>query len=127
MPVILPSYGERASEVLIAQLTKNYKATVMLSDVSEFNWNNLYVFFPLLIKQRSIVEKFVFQHEPIEQSLESFFKLIELSIHTPEWLSQGHKSKRYVDNERPITSNELNFLNEMRHKEIVLMRGILSY
>lgn len=33
MPVILPSYGERASEVLIAQLTKNYKATVMLSDV----------------------------------------------------------------------------------------------
>jgi hypothetical protein len=35
MPVILPSYGERASEVLIAQLTKNYKATVVLSDVSE--------------------------------------------------------------------------------------------
>lgn len=34
MPVILPSYGERASEMLITQLTKNYKATVMLSDVS---------------------------------------------------------------------------------------------
>lgn len=34
VPVILPSYGERASEVLIAQLTKNYKATVVLSDVS---------------------------------------------------------------------------------------------
>ena len=38
MPVILPSYGERASEVLIAQLTKNYKATVMLSDVSELTF-----------------------------------------------------------------------------------------
>jgi hypothetical protein len=37
MPVILPSYGERASEVLIAQLTKNYKVTIMLSDVSEFS------------------------------------------------------------------------------------------
>jgi len=36
MPVILPSYGERASEVLIAQLTKNYKATVMLNDVRSF-------------------------------------------------------------------------------------------
>lgn len=36
VPVILPSYGERASEVLIAQLTKNYKATVVLSDVSGF-------------------------------------------------------------------------------------------
>ena len=35
VPVILPSYGERASEVLIAQLTKNYKATVVLSDVSD--------------------------------------------------------------------------------------------
>ncbi len=35
MPVILPSYGERASEVLIEQLTKNYKATVMLSDVRD--------------------------------------------------------------------------------------------
>jgi hypothetical protein len=44
MPVILPSYGERASEVLIAQLTKNYKATVMLSDVNKFNVNVLIVF-----------------------------------------------------------------------------------
>jgi len=44
MPVILPSYGERASEVLIAQLTKNYKATVMLSDVS----------FRVVIKSRRI-------------------------------------------------------------------------
>ena len=35
MPIILPSYGERASEVLIAQLTKNYKATIMLSDVNK--------------------------------------------------------------------------------------------
>ncbi|CAF4173810.1 unnamed protein product [Rotaria sp. Silwood2] len=95
MPVILPSYGERASEVLIAQLTKNYKATIMLSD-----------------------------HEPIEQSLEAFFKLIELAIHTPEWLLQGLKSKRYVDNERPLTYDELSFLNEMRHKEIVLMRDM---
>ena len=34
MPIILPSYGERASEMLITQLTKNYKATVMLNDVS---------------------------------------------------------------------------------------------
>jgi hypothetical protein len=67
----------------------------------------------------------VFQHEPIEESLESFFKLIELTIHTPEWLLQGLKSKRYVDNERPITSIEYKFLNEMRHKEIVLMRGII--
>ncbi|CAF0739737.1 unnamed protein product [Rotaria sp. Silwood1] len=95
MPVILPSYGERASEVLIAQLTKNYKATVMLSD-----------------------------HEPIEQSLEAFFKLIELTTHTPEWLLQGLKSKRHVDNERPLTYDELSFLNEMRHKEIVLMRDM---
>ncbi|CAF3411085.1 unnamed protein product [Rotaria socialis] len=95
MPVILPSYGERASEVLIAQLTKNYKATVMLSD-----------------------------REPIEQSLEAFFKLIELTIHTPEWLLQGLKSKRYVDNNRPLTYNELHFLNDMRHKEIVLMRDM---
>ena len=41
MPVILPSYGERASEMLITQLTKNYKATVMLSDVSVFDCFNL--------------------------------------------------------------------------------------
>ena len=68
----------------------------------------------------------LFQHEPIEQSLESFFKLIELTIHTPEWLAKGYKSKRYVDNERPLTYNELNFLNEMRHKEIVLMRGRIN-
>ena len=40
VPVILPSYGERASEVLIAQLTKNYKATVVLSDVSDLNCMN---------------------------------------------------------------------------------------
>jgi hypothetical protein len=33
MPVILPSYGERASEALIEKLTKNYKTTVMLNDV----------------------------------------------------------------------------------------------
>jgi hypothetical protein len=58
-----------------------------------------------------------------KQSLEPLFKLIELTIHTPEWLAQGHKSKRYVDNERPLTSNEINFLNEMRHKEILLMKG----
>jgi hypothetical protein len=35
MPVILPSYGERASEVLITKLTKKFKATIILSDVSE--------------------------------------------------------------------------------------------
>jgi len=69
----------------------------------------------------------VFQHESIEQSLQSFFKLIELTVHTPEWLLQGQKSKRYVDNERPITSEELKFLNEMRNKEIVLMRGMKSF
>jgi hypothetical protein len=69
----------------------------------------------------------VFQHESIEQSLASFFKLIELTVHTPEWLLQGQKSKRYVDNERPINSEELKFLNEMRNKEIVLMRGMKSF
>jgi hypothetical protein len=71
-----------------------------------------------------MIEKTLFQHEPIEEALESFFKLIQLTVHTPEWLLQGQKSKRYVDNERPITSQELKFLNEMRQKEIVLMRGI---
>ena len=35
VPVILPSYGERASEMLLTQLTENYKATVILNDVSE--------------------------------------------------------------------------------------------
>lgn len=73
----------------------------------------------------SIFVFFVFQHEPIKQSLESFFKLIEITIHTPEWLAQGHKSKRYVDSERPLTPNELNFLNEIRQKEILLMKGII--
>lgn len=56
MPVILPSYGERASEVLIAQLTKNYKATVMLSDVSRFR--SKFLFFNCLIFRgfRTVIE-----------------------------------------------------------------------
>ncbi|CAF1178086.1 unnamed protein product [Adineta steineri] len=95
MPVILPSHNEQLSKGLIEKLTKNYKGTVLLSD-----------------------------HEPIKQSLELFFKSIELTIHTPEWLLQGQKSKRYVDSERPLTSNEFNFLNEMRHKEILLMKDL---
>ena len=65
----------------------------------------------------------ILQHEPIEQSLESFFLIIELTIHTPEWLVGQSKSRRCVDSERPLTYNELNFLHEMRHKEIGLMRG----
>ncbi|UJR33441.1 hypothetical protein I4U23_020886 [Adineta vaga] len=95
MPVILPSYGERASEALITKLTKKYKATIILNE-----------------------------HEPIKQSLEPLFKLIELTIHTPEWLSKSDKSKRHVDSERPLTSDEFEFLNEIRHKEISLMKEL---
>jgi orotate phosphoribosyltransferase len=83
----------------------------------------MFQFCVVMIDDKYSYSFLIFQHEPIEQSLESFFKLIEVTIHTSEWLSQGQKSKRYVDNERPLTYNELNFLNEMRHKEIVLMRG----
>ncbi|CAF0728494.1 unnamed protein product [Adineta ricciae] len=95
MPVILPSYGERASEALIEKLTKKYKATILLSE-----------------------------HEPIKQSLEPLFKLVEITIHTPDWLLKSDKSKRYVDSERPLISSEINFLNEMRHKEILLMKEL---
>ena len=37
IPVILPSYGERASEALIEKLTKKYKATILLSEVRTFS------------------------------------------------------------------------------------------
>ncbi len=68
MPVILPSYGERASEVLIAQLTKNYKATVMLSDVS----------FRVVIKSRRITAVYLlyFSMNQLKNLLNHFLNLL---------------------------------------------------
>jgi hypothetical protein len=64
-----------------------------------------------------------FQNEPIKSSLQSLFKLIEITVHTPEWLLQEKKSKRYVDNRRPLTVDELAFLKTMTENEIILIRG----
>lgn len=45
-------------------------------------------------------------------------------IHTPEWLAQNFQSKRHVDNGRPMTFEETQFLAGVREKEIILMRGL---
>ena len=63
------------------------------------------------------------QREPIEEHVESLYKIIELTIHTPEWLAREHPSKRCVDNQRPVNRTEQLFLDDIRQKEIVLMKG----